>query len=331
MGGDESRRIGVTLLLAGLVFASTVTVPAGARSCPVDTGYQLERGDGAWIVGGGDSLQRHESGQPWHDSDELNVSWPEGDYDEPEHTPDAFARGPNDDWWVFVDHGFARLGENWSKLDRYPLTGNHTGLTATDGSLWTVGFEGAVTRFDVRAKGPVEVVSREHAVGRAVRDVEDLHRGPEGAWWVLSRGGGIAEYTPTWEHTGYRHGDTLNLPDCNGGNPDSAEWFVVVHLAIVGGGVLGTFRTRAGTRVRLNRVALGIVSLAVADVLFNYRYPTLLSELYRLADVAVSVPLVSTALLVSSVPVLFWDDRTVTDAMLLFALTSPLFFAGLLY
>jgi hypothetical protein len=234
-------------------------------------------------------------------------------------------------WWVLRGDALVGYDENWSKRDRHPLDGNHTGLTATDGSLWTVGFAGTVTRFDVRANGPVETLSRERVVGRALRDVEDLHRGPEGEWWVLSRGGGIAEYTQTWEHTGYRHGDTLNLPDCAGGDPDSAAWFVAAHLLVVGGGVLGTFRTRHGRGVRLGRVALGVASLAVADVLFNYRYPELLSELYRLADVTVSVPLVSAALVASVVPVLFREDRTVTDAVLLFAITSPLCFAGLLY
>ena len=371
MGGDGARSAGVTLLLAGLVLVSTVAVPAGARSCVVEKGSHLERGDGSWVVIGGESSERHESGQPWDDSENADVTWPTGDHLNPESVPDAFARGPKGDWWVFVDHHFVLLGENWSAdgkqhydtagtftvedianvdgqwwvlgdrdliaysdnfstFRRYSIRGETTGITAANGSLWTVREDGTVTRFEVGSGRPVAATTHREIVGREVRNPEDLHRGPDGDWWVLSEGGGIAEYSPDWEHTGYEYGDVHDEMECGTRGSNVPEALGLYLLVSAAGVATTTWRHRA-VRTGLARAGLGVASFGLAFVIYDYRFPEVFSGIHRLPDVAVSVPLVSVALLVSTVPVLFRDDRMVTDAVLLFALTSPLVFAGLLY
>jgi hypothetical protein len=204
-------------------------------------------------------------------------------------------------------------------------------MTVADGALWTVSSDGTVTTFDVERGRPSKRGSVRGAIGRELADPQDLHRGPRGDWWVLSEGGGIAGYTPDWEHTGYQYGALVNPPGCGERNPDGSEWLAVAHLLVVGTGIAVSFRTHREKRTRYTRVGLGVGSLAVAGVLFNFSLPELFSWLYRLPDVAVSVPLVTAALLLSTMPYLSRNDRSVVDVLVHLTITAPLWIAGLLF
>jgi hypothetical protein len=371
MGGDGARSAGVTLLLAGLALVSTVAVPAGATSCVVDKGSHLERGDGSWVVSDGASYERHDSGRPWDDS-EGGSAWSTGTGDHPglEAAPDAFARGPRGEWWVFVDHQFVSLGENlsvagkqrydtegvftvedianvdgqwWALGDRtliaysesfstvrtFSIRGDTTGMTAANGSLWTVRGDGTVTRFAVGSGRPVAATTHRGVIGRAVRNPEDLHRAPDGDWWVLSEGGGIAEYTPAWEHTGFEYGDVHDEMACGtrGSNLPEA---LGLYLLVATVGVATTARRHGAVRTALARAGLGVASFGIAFLVYDYRVPELFSGIHRLPDAAVSAPLVGLAVLLSVGPSL-WGDRTVADVLAALVLTSPLVVVAVIY
>jgi len=234
-------------------------------------------------------------------------------------------------WWVLRDDELVAYNDTWRQGEAFPLDGNHVGLTAADGSLWTITEAGTITEYDVTDGRPVAAASRENVIGRELHQPQGLHRGPDGGWWVLSRGGGIAQYTPAWEHTGYRRGYLRDTPGCGQTDPDDSEWFAAAHLLVVGGGLGWSFRTRQSARTRYARVGLAIASLAIAGVLFNYHLPALFTWLYRLSDVAVSVPLVGGALVTSTMPYLSRDDRNIVDVFVRLTLTTPLWVAGLLF
>jgi len=238
-------------------------------------------------------------------------------------------------WWVLygdVDHGGTLLvfDDTWSRVTEYGIGGKHTGMAVADGSLWTVEQDGSVTEFDVGSDGPSHVRTVRGAIGRELAAPQDLHRGPDGGWWVLSGGGGIAQYTTAWEHTGYQYGPAKDRSACGARNSD-AGLFLAADAVLVGAGVVVTFRTRSSTRVRGARLGLGCCAALLGYALYNYELPALFAWLYSLPSVAVSVPLVSAALLASTAPYLRREDHTVVDVFALAALVSPLFFAGLLY
>ena len=238
-------------------------------------------------------------------------------------------------WWVLygdVGHGDTLLvfDDTWSRVAEYSIGGKHNGMTVAGGSLWTVGEDGTVTEFDVGSDGPSHVRTVRGAIGRELTAPQDLHRGPDGGWWVLSEGGGIAQYTTVWEHTGYQFGPAKDSPSC-GASQSDGHLFLAAYAIVVGAGVVVTFRTRPSRRVRGARLGLGYCSSLLGYALYNYELPELFAWLYSLPDLAVSVPLVSAALLASTLPCLLRETHTVIDVFALAALASPLFFAGLLY